>query len=190
MADTRSVQQDELHKRSIATQVKDHIDSINAVLILTNGAVPRVTVGTDYVLSTLSDIFPKSLAHNVSFMFTNVLSPLHWNFSLDTAPSVFQDAPQFVLNNPIVLQRKYLKLKDDPNRKDRSGELLRAVKASEQNAMQMLVLLFDWLDDIEPQQMSAKDQVVAKEASHSSVSKSTCLHLAWRSNLILIGNRL
>ena len=54
----------------------------------TNGTVPRITVGTDYALSTLSTIFTKSLAGNIAFMFTNVLSPLHWNFSEDTIPEV------------------------------------------------------------------------------------------------------
>jgi len=123
-------------------------------------------------------------------MFTNVLSPLHWNFSSDTVPSALQDAPRFVLNNPIALQRKYLNLKDDPNMENRRRDLRSAAEASEQNSLQMLVMLFDWLAGLEPQQVPAKDQAVAKEASHSSVSKATCLHLAWRSNLILIWNRL
>lgn len=145
------MQQDELHKRSIATQIKEHIDSITAILILANGTVPRVTVGTDYALSTLSSMFPKSMAHSVSFMFTNVLSPLHWNFSLETVPSNLRGAPQFLLNNPIALQRKYLKLKDDPKMKKGRAALRNDVKAGEQNALQTLVELFDWLDGLEPQ---------------------------------------
>ena len=129
------------------TQIKDHLDSITAVLILANGTVPRVTVGTDYALSTLSDMFPNSLARNVSFMFTNVLSPLHWNFTLDSVPETLQEAPQFLLNNPIALQRK---LQNVPNM-NRRRYLRDAVKTSEQNALQMLVELFDWLDGLEPQ---------------------------------------
>ena len=144
------MQQDELHKRSIATQIKENLDSITAVLVLANGTVPRVTVGTDYALSTLSAMFPKSLAQNVSFMFTNVLSPLHWNFTLESVPVELQDAPQFLLNNPLALQRKYLKLKQDPNMKKRRADLRGAVKFGEDNALQMLVKLFDWLDSLEP----------------------------------------
>jgi len=113
--------------------------------------VPRVTVGTDYALSALSDMFPKSMDSNVSFMFTNVLSPLHWNFSLDTVPPALRSASQFLLNNPIALQRKYLKLKNNPSMKKRAPDMHKAVKAGEQNAMQMLVKLFDWLDGLEPQ---------------------------------------
>jgi hypothetical protein len=192
LADTRSGQQDELHKRNIVAKVKDHIDSITAVLILANGTVPRVTVGTDYALSALSDMFPKSLARNVSFMFTNVISPLHWNFCLDTVPHALQHAPQFLLNNPIALQRKYLKLKNDPTMKKRRVDLRSAVKTGEQNALEMLVNLFDWLDGLEPQgtteigtkppkrkstntnppSPSPMDQGVPKKANDSTVSCS------------------
>jgi hypothetical protein len=151
LADTRGIQQDELHKRSIATQIKSHIDSVTAVLILVNGTVPRVTVGTDYALSTLSALFPKSLANNTAFMFTNVLSPLHWNFSGDTIPDELSGAPHFFLSNPVALQKKYLKLKDDPNKKKTKTDLRKAVKSSEENAMEMLAEFFDWLYGLEPQ---------------------------------------
>ena len=150
MADTRGIQQDELHKKSIATQIKQHIDTVTAVLILANGTVPRVTVGTDYALSTLSAIFPKSLASNIAFMFTNVLTPLHWNFSGDTIPEILKDAPQFIFNNPIALQKKYLKLKDGPSTKKMRTDLRNAVKAGEATALEMLVELYDWLDRLEP----------------------------------------
>src|SRR5258706_2916152 len=151
LADNCSIQQDELHKRNIATQNKQHIDSIIAVLVLVNGAVPRVAAGTDNTLSTLSAIFPKSLASNTAIMFTNVLSPPHWNLSGDTIPNSLKNAPCFLLNNPVALQKKYLKRKDDPNMKTARADLRKAVKASEETAMGMLVELFDWLDGLEPQ---------------------------------------
>ena len=152
LADTRGPQQDELHKKSIATQIKKHIGYITAVLILVNGTVPRLTVGTDYALSTLSAMFPQSLAYNIAFMFTNVMSPLHWNFCDETLPNALKNAPQFLINNPIALQKKYLKLKDRPNVKKGGTDLRKAVKAAEQDALIMLVDLFDWLDGLEGQQ--------------------------------------
>jgi len=170
--DTRSIQQDGLHKWRVATQIKDHIDSIIAVLVLANGTIPRVTVGTDDALSTISTTFPKTLANNVSFIFTNVLSPLHWNFSSETIPHELRGAPQFVLNNPIALQRKYLKLKDDPNMEERRADLSNAVKTGEKNALQMLVKLFDWLDSLEPrgtaQNCKAKSTVLLSPMSDNS----------------------
>ena len=151
MADTRGIDQDERHKDSIATQIKKHIDSVTAVLILANGTIERITAGTDYALSTLSAIFPKTLADNIAFLFTNVPSPLAWNFSQDTVPRVLQDAPQFLLDNPIALQKKYLKLKDAPNMRKVEKDMRNHVKAGEQKALEMLVDLFDWLDECQPQ---------------------------------------
>ena len=151
MADTRGFQQDELHKRSIATQIKNCIDSVTAVLVLANGTVPRVTVGTDYALSTLSAMFPKTLANNIAFMFTNVTSALHWNFSGETIPDSLKNAPQFVLNNPIALQKKYLKLREGPNMKRESADFRKVVKAGERDALKTLANLFGWLDGLEPQ---------------------------------------
>ena len=151
MADTRGVQQDELHKNSIATQIKKHIDTVNAVLVLANGTVARGTGSAKYALTTLSAILPKSLADNIAFIFTNVSSPLHQNFDQDAIPEVLKDAPQFVLDNPAALQKKYLKLEDDPSMKKGRIDLHKAVKASEQNALAMLVDLFDWLDGLERQ---------------------------------------
>jgi len=81
-------------------------------------------------------------------MFTNVLSPLHWNFSGDTIPEVLKDAPHFLLNNPVALQRKYLRLQSDQNMKKGKVALRREVKAGEQTALEMLVDLFDWLDGL------------------------------------------
>ena len=151
MADTRGVKQDDLHKKSIATQIEHHIDSFSAIVILTNGTIPCITVGTDYTLSTLSTIFPKTMANNIAFMFTNVSSHLSCNFSQETIPEVLKDAPQFLLNNPVALQKEYLRLKDDPNMKAARTKMHKAVKAGEQSALEMLVDFFDWLDGLNSQ---------------------------------------
>ena len=49
-----------------------------------------------------------------------------------------------------MLQKEYLKLKDSPNTKTMRTDLRNAVKASEKNALEMLVELYDWLDRLEP----------------------------------------
>jgi len=151
LADTRGLQQDELHKKSIASQIKKHIDSVSAVLVLANGTVPRLTVGTDYALSTLSAMFTNTLASRVAFLLTNVASPLHFNLSMGTVPDVLKEAPQFLLNNPIALQKKYLNLKDNPDMRKRRTQFREAVNVGERDGLEMLVDLFDWLDGLEPQ---------------------------------------
>ncbi|KAJ7226853.1 hypothetical protein GGX14DRAFT_530807 [Mycena pura] len=151
LADTRGLQYDERHKKSIATQIQNHIDSVNAVIILANGTVPRITVGTDYALTTLSAIFPKSLAPNIAFMFTNVSSPLSQNFSQDSVPPELNDAPHFFLDNPLALQKKYDTLKKDGKPKRTLDQMTTAVEAGEQRALEMLADVFDWLDGLTPQ---------------------------------------
>ena len=75
------------------------------------------------------------------------------NFSGDTVPDALKAAPHFLLNNPVALQRKYLKLKDDPNANVKQGstDSRDVVKAEEQSALGMLVEIFNWLDGLEPQ---------------------------------------
>ena len=192
MADTRGLQQDELHKKSIAAQIKKHVDSINAVLVLANGTVPRVTVGTDYALSTLSTIFPQTLVNNIAFMFTNVSSRLHWNFSQENVPEVLSGAPHFLLNNPIALQRKYRNLMNDSSMKKRRTDFRSAVKSAEEETLGVLVDLFDWLDRLEPQPTAdvvsryhntliSTNQAATKKAMGPVVSNSPCLHTALES---------
>ncbi len=84
-------------------------------------------------------------------MLTNTSSPLFLNFSQDIHLEASNDAPQFLLNNPIALQRKYLKLRGEPNTRSQRPYFREAVKASEKDALEMLVDLFDWLDGLEPQ---------------------------------------
>ena len=171
MADTRDHQQDALQTKRIAAQVKKHIDSVTAVLVVANGTVPRVNVGTDYALSTLSAIFPKTPSKNIAFLLTNTSNPLYRNFSKDNPPDAFKDASQFLLNNPIALQRKYLRLKGEANTRSQGTYFKEAVKASERDALEMLVDLFDWLDGLEPQPTTKSVSLL--EQLHCIVSKIT-----------------
>jgi len=131
---------------NIATQVEKHTNSITAVIILANGTVPRITVGTDSALSFLSAISLKIPIKNICSILSNTSSVLYQNFPGYTVPDILKAAPQFILNNPIALQKKYLKLKNDQSMKTRRTDLQKMVKADEQRALEMFVDLFDWLD--------------------------------------------
>ena len=150
MLDTRRPQQAELHRKSISTQIKSHVDFIAAILLLANGTIARRTGGLHYAFSILSTIFPTIPVNNIAFVFTNIATPLSWNFCLDTIPEVLKAAPQFLLDNPISLQRKYLRLTDSPNMEHQRITLRNALTDGEQNALTMLVELFDWLGGLEP----------------------------------------
>ena len=167
LVDTRGIYQNELHKKSIATEIQSHIDSVTAVLILLNGTVPRITIGVDYALSTLSTLFPNILAENIAFLFTNCLTYLSLNVSNDVIPNILKGAPQFLLDNPIALQKKLLEVKYGTSKRSMK-EMQRTVKHAEQMALGMLVELFDWLDGLGPH-----PTVVLYEKSHVLETKIT-----------------
>jgi len=173
-----------------------------------------MTVGTDYALSTLSAIIPKSLAENIAFVFTNVPSVLSLNFSEDSIPDVLIGAQRFFLDNPVALQQKYLTQKE-PQDKKKARDWRGLVLAAEQDALKVLVELFDWLDGLVSQptteiallynmsqsieamiantlaqiDQAAKkkeeiNKLIAAHKSNSKVSFSSCCCLGF--NLILV----
>ena len=107
-------------------------------------------------LSVLSDICPSTLANNIAFMFTNVSNFFSWNFCQDAVPSGLEDAPHFEINNPFAVQQNYIKYKNDPLLKREARRMPFEVKSSEQNALGMLVDLFDWLDGLQPLRITAR----------------------------------
>ena len=153
LADTRGFAQDELHKASIASAIKENISTVNAVIILANGTVPRLGVATDYALSTLSSIFPRTLANNIGILFTNVSSPLSWNFDQNSLPDVLRgDDNNWLLDNSLAMWNKYLQLKAEQKvPKKILSNLLSAVKEGHQTALETISTIFDWLDGLEPQ---------------------------------------
>jgi len=134
-------------------QIEKAIDSVTAVLVLANGTVPRLNVGTYSALSALSAIFSRTQFKPVAFLLTNTSNPLYQNFSGDSLLEGLKDVPQFLLNNPIALQRKYLEFKDKggPKTRGQMRDFRESVKGSEQDALEVLVDIFDWLDSLEPQ---------------------------------------
>ena len=96
-------------------------------------------------MSTLFAILPKSLFDNIAFVFTNVSSPLAWNFSTATIPAVFRHA-MFHFDNPVARQKKYLFLRGDTNKKELRMVMRKEVQQTEAMALETMVKLFDWLD--------------------------------------------
>ncbi len=90
------------------------------------------------------------MANNIAFLFSDVPTPLSINFPDGTIPNVLKHAPKFYIDNPIVLQRQYLKQNGRLNQR-RKKEIKDSVKRAEENALETSVKLFDWLDGLEPQ---------------------------------------
>lgn len=156
LADTRGIAQDEQHKENIANTIKNSITTVDAILILANGTVPRLGFATDYALSTLTSMFPITLAKNIGFLFTNVPSPLSWNFDEDSLPEALRGNPFYLLDNPIALQSKYLrenKRTEDKKKfnQNRQKMLKLSVEEGHTKALGELIKFFDWLDTLSPQ---------------------------------------
>src|SRR5258706_11519892 len=142
-----------MHKKRITTEIQNHLDAVNAVLILANGSVPRITASMDYALTAFFALFTKRLANNIAFLLTSVPTAASLNFPDDVIPEVLKHAPKFLIDNPIALQKNYLMLRDrvDERTVKRIKESMKRAELAEQNALEMLVELFDWLDGLEPQ---------------------------------------
>ena len=184
------------------TCIKQHVDSVSAVLILADGRSLGTNVNIDCILSALSTLIPKTLLKNIAFVLTHVWGPLFSDFLRSKVPRAFKSSPIFPLDNPIPHSYE---ISLDP--------ILRSAgKSCEQRALHVLAKLFDWLDVLEPQpatqivcfyeqyqnietrtidildqraqevDMRAEiDRLVITLKKHSAVSHSGCLHLSLES---------
>ena len=70
---------------------------------------------------------------------------------MDTVPEVLRNSDNFFIDNPIALQKKYLRFKNDLDKKKVAALVRNEVLAGEEQALEMLVDLFDWLDGLRSQ---------------------------------------
>lgn len=157
LADTRGILQDNEHKKNIVAAIGENIPEVTAVIILAYGTNPRLGFATDFVFTTLTAIFPNTLANNICLLFTNVASPLSWNLQSDRLPVELQKSRRFLLDNPFAMQKRLQQIKQetekegkiDDDTRDMLEDLETAVNAGHKAALKMLVKLFDWLDTLE-----------------------------------------
>jgi len=170
LADTRGLNQDALHKKNITTEIQNHLGYVNAVLILAIGSNPRISVSMDYALTTLSTLFPKGLANNIAFLLSSVPTLASLNFPYDAILNDLTHAPKFLIDNPIALQKNYLKQMGHLDKKTLK-KMKDSIQKAEEGALEMLVELFDWLDGLGPQ--PTKEIITLYEKSQDIESKVT-----------------
>ena len=132
--------------KRIVRYIERHVDSISAVLILADIGFDFfqgfTRVDSNYMFSTLSTILPKTLFNNIAFMFMDGKGPLPLFFPREMAPEALKNSPVFPLDELIT---KILN-------GNQCAPLERiALQDHEQRVLEMLVNLFDWLNDLEPQ---------------------------------------
>ena len=155
LADTRDLQKDEKHKDSIASAITDNIPIVTAVIILANGTNPRLTVATDYTISTLCSIFPRALVQNIGVLFTNVQDIGRFNFDMNSFPHELREAKCFCIDNPLAL---YKNAQRNREQLGMQGQFRRKKKRSKNSldedheiAVEILAEIFDWLDGLKSQ---------------------------------------
>lgn len=151
LADTRGTERDDMHKRQIAESIKKTIVSVNAVLVMTNGTNPRLGISTSYALTTLSSIFPRTLADNIGVLCTNVSSALSRNFDMNSLPPSLRSAEDFMIDNPTSLESNLRKraLSNMPPRA--RAKALKEVAKAHDAALESFALILDWIDERQPQ---------------------------------------
>lgn len=156
LADTRGLLQDDLHKANIAKTIGESIAAIDGVLILINGTVSRLGVATDYALSTLTSILPRTLSDNIGVLFTNVSDPLSWN---STLPQYLQDIVgdnQWQINNPVALWNNYSRMIGQSGGGQKVRPNMRQfVNEAHDRALDIIACIVNWLDGLAAQ--STKD---------------------------------
>jgi energy-coupling factor transporter ATP-binding protein EcfA2 len=107
LADTRGIDQDKAHRASIVRAIDEQVKTIDSVVVLANGTQERLSVATEYALSAIGSMFPRSIAGNISFIFTHVPDPLSMNFCSSSLPPAFISCNMWTIQNPIAQYVKY-----------------------------------------------------------------------------------
>jgi hypothetical protein len=162
---------DNTHKGSIVACIKQHVDSVSAVLILTRGDYWNTSADMDCTLSALSALLPKTLVNNIAFMFTHVLNPPSPYPLQYMVPGPLNNCIKFFLDNPMISSNLITRSNFIPT----PGYSLflsvaRRRKDREKGALGMLVKLFDWLDSLEPQPAT---EIVSLYEQHQNIEVKT-----------------
>ncbi|KAJ3714036.1 hypothetical protein C8R42DRAFT_747832 [Lentinula raphanica] len=154
LSDTRGIDMDKQHKAAIDNAIKEHFETIDAVIVLVNGTVPRVNESTQYALTTIAGMFPHSIADNITFICTMVSNPADLNFDQSCLPVELKKAKIWSINNPFAQRDKFQKrLKENPQIFDDETleEISDVVRQSYTKTLKTLAKVFQFLDQCQIQ---------------------------------------
>ena len=120
-------------KERIVRYIERYVGSVSAVLI-----VAQYDGTVDLMISSLITIIPKALVNNTSFVLTTIGRAAFWVPFKAVVPAALENAPRFFFNGamPKTVVGVYP---------------VSGMAKPEQGSLEMLVDLFDWLYDLEPQ---------------------------------------
>lgn len=144
LADTRGIDQDNVHKAEINRAIREHITTVDAVLIMANGSLQRLGAATDYTLSALTSMFPRSIIENIGFIFTHSDSGA-LNFQRESLPEELRKSKYWAIQNPLGRLNSYNQMNecDQPP----ANTHLRKLKGEYEDSVETLNEWLKWLDE-------------------------------------------
>ncbi|KAG9096550.1 hypothetical protein FRC06_008553, partial [Ceratobasidium sp. 370] len=148
LADTRGIKQDKIHKEEINNAIQNTVMTIDAVIIVANGTVQRLTVATDYALNIICSMFPRSIIDNIGFMFTNA-GPGLSNFDTSSLHPELRGSRTWEMQNPLAILKSYHSAV--ANKRPSAAQVHKKVIASYDETVETLNEWLEWLDTREVQ---------------------------------------
>ncbi|KAJ3770176.1 hypothetical protein FB446DRAFT_178556 [Lentinula raphanica] len=158
LGDLRGIEIDAEHRDAIVKAMIRHFETVDAIIILTNGALYRLSLGVKFVLNTLSSIFPHSIVNNVAFVLTMVSDPTMIGFKRSYLPIELKDAKVWDINNPFAQWTRYQKkLAENPRAlpEDLLEEINDSIHRDYSKTLTTLSEVFQFLDKCEVQSMES-----------------------------------
>jgi len=142
LGDKREIDQDKENIKNIVDSLKE-LEFINGICIIANGRVERMTTSFQYIYNELQSIFPKTVLSNIFLIATTC--------SLKTevkTPFTILGIPEdrvYCLDNPFPLYSKYLKEKNDGDKKT----IFEKLKVNTEQAIFQIDYLFENMGKVE-----------------------------------------
>ncbi|KAG8754423.1 hypothetical protein FRC11_006670 [Ceratobasidium sp. 423] len=147
LADTRGTGEDNKHRERIYRAVKEHVTTIDGIMIVANGRIERLTAATGYTWETLATLFPRSIKDNIGFIFTNVDAPDKLLLQKTSLPPELQTARSWRLDNPLSRHRNYLDRIHDLTESDKQrSRLVKRLEEDYEDTVESLDNWLEWLD--------------------------------------------
>jgi energy-coupling factor transporter ATP-binding protein EcfA2 len=155
LADTRGLDRDEEHKSSIIEAIRVQVTTVDAIVVLVNGTQERLSASTEYALTAIGSMFPRSIAGNIGFMFTQVNDALSMNFSPSSLPFGLQSAERWTIQNPVAQFVKYQELVAANLLQSELEDLQKVLFENFDKTLKTLVRFMAWVDGCTPQPTKA-----------------------------------
>jgi hypothetical protein len=164
LADTRGVKKDDEHRKKFLDAIRDQVKTIDAVLVMANGTVERLGIGTEYALATISSMFPNSIIKNTGFLYTNVNDRLSLNTLKSSIPKALQDCKSWTIQNPIAVHSKFEGKKLETNDREELDRMHHTINNCHKEALSTIGRMLKWMDDCDILPTTAIAELAKKRA--------------------------